>query len=172
MTTLAELAPRMARILRGLEEAGRDRDDDPCCPSCRAVGTSVVVHYDRCELGALLKELDQVESAVGDAFCFRASDVASITATRPIARPVRGGDRVHESASQRVVRHTRELALDLLKAIGAGVDEQSVIDVARILRAVRDGALEGAALACEHAASLRPTSHECAAAIRAMKAGL
>lgn len=171
MRTLAELAPKMAHVLRSLRDAGRDRDDDPCCPDCGR-GAPAIEHFATCELGAILNELDQVESAVGDAFCFRASGVASITATRALADRSRRQDPVRQLLARRVFEQCWAHATDLLGAVGAVVNEPSVRGLARAFRAVRDDALEQAALACDHAAGLRPMPNECAAAIRSLKSGL
>lgn len=58
---LATLAPRMARLLRSLENSGGDRDGDARCPKCGAYAPHDA-HYDNCELGAVLGELAKVDA--------------------------------------------------------------------------------------------------------------
>lgn len=66
---LAALAPRMARLLRGLEGAGSHRDGDAQCPVCFEEYFAVadpendmphVNHKSSCELGAVLAELGRL----------------------------------------------------------------------------------------------------------------
>ena len=80
-------------------------------------------------------------------------------------------DTIRDVRARQVIEQTRDLARTLLTAIDAEIDEQSILDVAKILRAMRDASLEQAALACESVAALRPTHTDCAEAIRRLKVG-